>query len=325
MSQVYLFPGQGAQFRGMGKDLFARFPDLVSQADELLGYSIRELCLKDPDGLLNQTQYTQPALFVVNALYYYSRQKAISTQPAYVAGHSLGEFNALLAASAFDFATGLEIVAKRGEIMSKSKNGKMAAVLSLVFDEVKQVLADHNLDDIDLANINSEMQVIISGPSNDIDKAKQIFEKMSEQSSVRIIELPVSAAFHSRLMKESQIEFETFLNGISFNPLDIPVVSNWTGQLYPKTDYANHIAMQLSNPVLWYQSISRLLLVGESEFIELGPSDVLTKLYKQIRSKPADVLKFESDQACLAGQSVKKNVGIATAMASIFNEVQAQI
>src|SRR5205823_13876450 len=124
---AYIFPGQGSQTRGMGGNLFDDFPELTAQADAILGYSIKKLCLEDPNQELNQTQFTQPALFVVNALTFLKKNQ----KPDYVAGHSLGEYNALFAAEVFDFATGLNLVKKRGELMSEAKNGGMAAVIGL--------------------------------------------------------------------------------------------------------------------------------------------------------------------------------------------------
>lgn len=288
MSQVFMFPGQGAQFRGMGKDLFDLFPERVAEADAVLGYSIKELCLKDPEGVLNRTDYTQPAIYVVNALSYF--QYADSRPlPRFLAGHSLGEFNALMAAGAFDFATGLRIVKKRGELMAKAKQGTMSAIMHLQVDEIQRVLEKEGIEGIDLANINSEKQVIISGLLADIERCEGIFEA----AGAKCVRLNVSAAFHSRYMRESQQEFEQFLAGIDFGELQVDIVSNWTGDLYPRIDYRNHIANQLSHPVQWYRSVSRLLASGITDFIELGPNEVLTKLLAKIRELPQSVSGFD--------------------------------
>ncbi len=128
---AYLFPGQGAQTRGMGADLFEQFSKYTAQADEFLGYSIQALCIEDVDQKLNKTQYTQPALYVVNALMYLKTLEETQQKPDYVAGHSLGEYNALFASGVFDFMTGLSLVQKRGELMSQAQNGGMTAVLGL--------------------------------------------------------------------------------------------------------------------------------------------------------------------------------------------------
>lgn len=282
MSQVYLFPGQGSQFKGMGKGLFSSYPELIAQADQLLGYSIEELCSSDPDGVLSQTQYTQPALYTVNALTYlqYSETRPA---PAVLAGHSLGEFNALMAAGAFDFLSGLAIVKQRGELMSKASGGAMAAVLGLALDDVLALLEDNDLTAIDVANINSGTQIILSGLAEDLRACDAVFE----QKGARYIPLNVSAAFHSRYMKAVQTEFSEFLQSVELAPLKLKVVSNWTADFYPDSDYIDHIANQLVSPVKWYQSISRLVASGHSQFEELGPGLVLSRLASEIIKEPA--------------------------------------
>ena len=175
---VYVFPGQGSQKKGMGAELFDQIEEFTSvekDIDNLLGYSLRELCVDDPKGVLDQTQYTQPALFVTNALHYYSQTKN-GSQADYLAGHSLGEYNALLAAGAFDLLTGVKLVQKRGALMSQAKDGGMAAVIGLSAEEIKTVLTDNGLDAVDVANFNSPQQTVVSGPVADIEKAKQAFE-----------------------------------------------------------------------------------------------------------------------------------------------------
>ena len=137
---AYLFPGQGSQKKGMGLSLFEHYPELVKEADAILGYSIEDLCLNDPDDLLKQTQYTQPALYVVNALSYLERIKEDGKEPDYVAGHSLGEYDALFAAGVFDFATGLKLAKRRGELMAEARNGGMAAVIGMKENEIRKVI-----------------------------------------------------------------------------------------------------------------------------------------------------------------------------------------
>ena len=161
---AYLFPGQGSQKKGMGLSLFEHYPELVKEADAILGYSIEDLCLNDPDDLLKQTQYTQPALYVVNALSYLERIKEDGKEPDYVAGHSLGEYDALFAAGVFDFATGLKLAKRRGELMAEARNGGMAAVIGMKENEIRKVIEENELQQIDIANLNSPNQIVISGP-----------------------------------------------------------------------------------------------------------------------------------------------------------------
>ncbi len=279
MTKIYVFPGQGSQSLGMGGDLFDQFPELVKQADEVLGCSIETLCLDDPEKKLNQTDYTQPALYIVNALTYLSEIEKTDIRPGFVAGHSLGEYNALFAAGVFDFITGLKLVKKRGQIMVKATGGGMAAVIGMQPDKIKQVLKDASFESIDIANLNSPKQTVISGRKEDIDAVKTVFE----DAGVRLfIPLKVSGAFHSRYMKDAQNEFAGFLNGFEFQPVTIPVIANYTAMPYKNDETMNNMVQQISNPVRWVESVQYLKQQPEPEFEEIGPGNVLTKLIKQI-------------------------------------------
>ncbi|MCM8534447.1 MAG: ACP S-malonyltransferase [Lentisphaeraceae bacterium] len=279
MSKVYVFPGQGSQKIGMGEELFEKYADLVAQADEILGYSIKELCLEGPAEKLSQTQYTQPALYIVNALSYYNQLDEDSEKPAYVAGHSLGEYNALLAAEVFDFATGLKLVVKRGEIMSKVEGGGMAAVLGMSADDIKATVANAGLDKVDVANFNSPKQTVLSGMKEDIVNAESAFK---DAGAKRYIVLPVSGAFHSRYMEGPQEEFKAFADQFTFNAPTIPVISNINATEYDSADVLNTVAAQISSSVRWVETIQYIKSKGDFEFMELGPGKVLTSLIKQI-------------------------------------------
>ncbi|MBD3347401.1 MAG: acyltransferase domain-containing protein, partial [Chitinivibrionales bacterium] len=172
---AWVFAGQGSQKRGMGSDLFDKYEGLVEKADSILGYSIKELCLKNPDNRLIRTEYTQPALFFVNTLLYLEKI-AKEKKPDFLAGHSLGEYNALFAAGVFDIETSLRIVKKRGELMAEAQNGGMAAVIGIKSDALHAILKQNNLGSIDIANYNSCFQTVISGPAEDIHNASAIFE-----------------------------------------------------------------------------------------------------------------------------------------------------
>ncbi len=279
MTKIYVFPGQGSQSPGMGGELFDQFPELVKQADEVLGCSIKNLCLDDPEKRLNQTDYTQPALYIVNALTYLSETEKTDIRPGFVAGHSLGEYNALFAAGVFDFITGLKLVKKRGQIMVKATGGGMAAVIGMQPDKIKQVLKDASFESIDIANLNSPKQTVISGRKEDIDAVKTVFE----DAGVRLfIPLKVSGAFHSRYMKDAQNEFADFLKSFEFQPVTIPVIANYTAMLYKNDETMNNMVQQISNTVRWVESIQYLKQQPEPEFEEIGPGKVLTKLISQI-------------------------------------------
>ncbi len=278
--KAYIFPGQGSQVKGMGGDLFDEFEDLTQKADEILDYSIKKLCLENPDRKLKQTQFTQPALYVVNALTYLKKVKDGETIPDFVAGHSLGEYNALLAANAYDFETGLKLVKKRGDLMSRASGGAMAAVLGLTEEETKNVLQTANLDSIDIANLNALTQIVISGTREDIEKAQPVFEK----EDATYIPLNVSAAFHSRYMQNARDEFEDYLKEFTFQELNIPVISNVTATPYQQGDIVQNLAEQLRSSVRWSDSVQYMLARGVTDFEELGPGDVLTKLVTRIKS-----------------------------------------
>jgi len=175
--KTYIFPGQGSQSKGMGGELFDEYSELIEKADKILGYSVKSLCLEDPDKVLGNTQFTQPALYVVNALSYYKKIEQEGAKPDYVAGHSLGEFNALLAAECFDFEAGLKLVKKRGELMSQAPEGAMAAILNTTEAEILRILEENNLTGIDLANYNTQSQIVISGSKEDIAKSQKHFQQ----------------------------------------------------------------------------------------------------------------------------------------------------
>lgn len=278
--KTYIFPGQGSQMKGMGEGLFDAFPKLTKQADDILGYSIEDLCLNNPDQKLNQTQFTQPALYVVNALSYAKKiQQNEDNKPDFLAGHSLGEYNALQAAGVFSFEAGLKLVKKRGALMSQAKNGAMAAVLNCPETQIHEILKEANLNAIDIANRNAPSQVVISGLKEDIDKSQSYFEK----AEVMFVPLNTSGAFHSRYMKDAEAEFAKYVKKFKFSEPGIPVIANVTAQLYELEVVAENLIRQLSNCVRWSDSIRYLLEQGEMEFEELGVGDVLTKLIGYIR------------------------------------------
>lgn len=276
---VYLFPGQGSQYKGMGDTLFDRFPEHVAKADEILGYSIEILCLHDPQQQLNQTLYTQPALYTLNALSYLDKLQN-NLQPQYVAGHSLGEYNALLAANVFDFKTGLQLVKKRAELMQQATGGGMAAIIGLSAKKIQTILQTEGFSNIDIANYNAPNQIVISGPKTDIEQAQPFFEK---SGAMMVIPLKVSGAFHSRYMQESQEKFSQFLQQFSFNPPQITVIANISGKPYQPDEITHNLAQQLTHSVRWSDTLHYLKSMDEQDFQEVGPGRVLTGLLKHNR------------------------------------------
>lgn len=276
---TFLFPGQGSQSKGMGKDLFAEFKDLIKTTDEILNYSIEKLCLDNPEEKLNQTQYTQPALFVINALSYLKKLQNISVKPDYVAGHSLGEYSALFAAEVIDFATGLQLVKKRGELMSQASNGGMGAVIGLQIEKVQQILNENKLTNIAIANHNSYTQIVISGLKQDIEQAQSLFKKLNTGS---FIPLKVSGAFHSPYMAAAQKEFRTFLEKIAFKTPKIPIIANVDAHIYHPLITRKNLTEQLTSPVRWTSTMEFLMGHSNMTFEEIGPGNVLKGLVQRI-------------------------------------------
>ena len=265
----------------MGGELFGAFPELIAKADEILGYSIKNLCLEDPNKELGQTQFTQPAIFTVNALTYYKKLLDGVGKPDYVLGHSLGEYSALLVAECFDFETGLKLVKKRGELMSKAEGGGMAAVLNSTKEDIVAILKKNNLESIDLANFNTPSQIVISGLKDDIARAQQYIEKEETQ----YIPLNTSGAFHSRYMQFAKDEFEIFLKDFEFSNPNIPVISNVTASPYNPDNIIENMANQIVSSVRWCESIDFIRAQGEIEFEEIGYGFVLTRMVQKIKEE----------------------------------------
>jgi malonyl CoA-acyl carrier protein transacylase len=280
---TYLFPGQGSQSKGMGAGLFEQFPELTAQADEILGYSIAQMCLIDEAAQLGCTEITQPALFVVNALTYFNAIKSAPNQPHYLAGHSLGEYNALLAAEVFDFATGLKLVMQRGLLMSQTTHGAMAAVVGLSAEKIEALCAEHGLNDMCVANYNSNNQLVLSGDREEISQAL-ILCKAAGAKIAKL--LNVSGAFHSPLMQQAQDAFADFLQPFDFAAPKIPVIANVSAQPYPQDSESikKLLITQITSPVRWVASIQYLFARGEDVFEEIGPGTVLTGLMKRIKN-----------------------------------------
>lgn len=280
--KVFVFPGQGSQLRGMGGTLFDDFPDLTRQASEVLGYSIKELCLEDPRKELNQTQFTQPAIYVVNALSYFRRMQSGGEAPAIVAGHSLGEFNALMAAGCFDFELGLRLVKARGELMGRVSGSGMAAIMNIGQDRIAEIIREEGAHGVDIAIHNSPTQSIVAGLREDLERLASPIERAGGM----FYPLNTSGAFHSRYMRPIAEDFREHLTNAMFSPLKMSVIANVSARPYRDDEVVANLVNQLTRPVLWCESVQYLLAQGASEFEEIGDSDVLTKLIARIKTAP---------------------------------------
>jgi [acyl-carrier-protein] S-malonyltransferase len=281
--KAYVFPGQGAQFVGMGKDLYDNYPlakELFEKANELLGFRITDLMFSGTDEDLRQTKVTQPAIFLHSVIL--AKALGSNFKPDMAAGHSLGEFSALVAAGALSFENGLVLVSQRAMAMQKAcelKPSTMAAILGLDDEVVEKVCAE--IDEVVVpANYNSPGQIVISGSIEGIDKA---IEKLSAAGAKRAIKLPVGGAFHSPLMEPARIELEKAIDAAIISKPFCPVYQNVTAK--PSTDPSvirENIKKQLTAPVRWTQTVKNMLADGAVSFYEVGPGNVLQGLIKKV-------------------------------------------
>ncbi|MFW6724743.1 ACP S-malonyltransferase [Streptomyces sp. MAR4 CNY-716] len=280
MTTIHVFPGQGSQRLGMGSHLFDQYPNLVRQADAVLGYSVAELCREGPPERLADTRYTQCAMYVVGALSYVDVVRTGRVVPDVVAGHSLGEYVALFAAGVVDFVTGLELVAERAALMADAGPGAMVAVMGLGEPELRELLASHGSGTVDVANINAPDQIVVSGPAAAV---RELTPELSRRATA-VVPLPVSGAFHSRHMATAAERFRRFLDGYLLARLRIPVVANVTAAPHRDGAVAELLARQLTEPVRWRETVEYLLDQPDPEIHEIGPGTVLTGLLRRVRN-----------------------------------------
>ncbi len=281
--KAYVFPGQGAQYTGMGKDLYEKSPlakELFENANSILGFPITELMFAGTEEDLKQTRVTQPAIFLHSAIL--SAVLGNSFRPDMVAGHSLGEFSALVANKTLTFTDGLILVSKRAKAMQKACEqtpSTMAAILGLDDQIVEDVCASIN-EVVVPANYNSPGQIVISGSNEGIDKA---IELLKEKGAKRAIKLSVGGAFHSPLMEPARLELEKAINSTTFSKPVCPVYQNVNAK--PSSDpeaIKANLVLQLTSPVRWTQSVINMIGDGATSFIEVGPGCVLSGLIKKV-------------------------------------------
>ncbi|MER8092617.1 ACP S-malonyltransferase [Streptomyces goshikiensis] len=276
--RALLFAGQGSQRQGMGAEVLDAFPEHCALADDILGLSVRELCLHGGDRL-RLTRYAQPALFTVHALTYLAGREE-QGEPDVVAGHSLGEFNALMVAGVLDFAGGLRLVAERGRLMGEADGGAMAAVLGAGLTEVERTLAASGRTDVEVANDNSATQVVISGTAAGVSAVTALLT--AGDPAIRCVPLPVSAAFHSREMAPAALRFAAVLAETPLAPPRLPVISNVTARPYPQGEpVAALLGRQIRSRVRWTETMEHLLDSGVDEVTEIGRGRTLTGFWRE--------------------------------------------
>lgn len=284
--KAYIFPGQGAQFVGMGLDLYEKSTEakaLFEEANRILGFSITDIMFGGTDEDLKQTKVTQPAIFLHSVIL--SKVLGNAFNPQMVAGHSLGEFSALVANGTLSFADGLQLVAQRAAAMQKAcelQAGTMAAVLGLADEQVEQLCATIE-GIVTPANYNCPGQLVISGELKAVEAA---CEKMKEAGAKRALILSVGGAFHSSLMKPAEEELAAAIERTAFNKPLCPVYQNvTTTAVSDATEIKKNLIKQLTAPVKWTQSVQQMIADGATEFVEVGPGKVLQGLVKKINKE----------------------------------------
>ena len=281
--KAYIFPGQGSQHTGMGYDLYKEYDflkDFFSVSNDILGFNISQLMFKGSDDDLKQTKVTQPAIFIHSVAMIKALGKSFN--PQMVAGHSLGEFSALVACGVLSFEQGLDLVSKRAIAMQEAcenTNGTMAAIIGLENKVIEQTCESVSGTVIP-ANYNCPGQVVISG---EIKSVADCCERLKDKGARRAITLPVSGAFHSVLMESAKEKLNEVINQIDFNEPICPIYQNVSGNFETKAEkIKSNLVSQMTSPVKWTQSVKNMIKDGANEFSEIGPGNVLQGLVKKI-------------------------------------------
>jgi len=282
---AFVFPGQGSQYVGMGKDICennSQAKKIFEKADEVLGFSLSKICFEGPDDQLKQTENTQPAIFLHSVATF----SCIASKPSMVAGHSLGEYSALYAAGAINFEDAIRLVRLRGELMQRcgvEQPGTMAAVIGLDEKTIGEVCCKAwETGIVQAANFNSPGQVVISGSVTGVREAMKLAK---ERGAKLVKELNVSGAFHSPLMQSAQEGLQAVIEKTSFRDASIPVYANVTAKpVLDAGEIKELLVKQLTNPVRWTETVQNMSADGATEFLEVGPGAVLQGLIKRIVS-----------------------------------------
>lgn len=285
--RAIIFSGQGAQFVGMGKDLADAYPSckaLYDKADEVLGYELSKICFEGPAEELKKSNHAQPAIFVTSiACYTALKEQKADLEVSMMAGLSLGEWSALHAAGAMSFEDTLRVLETRGRAMQEAceeTEGSMVSVIGLSMDQLSEICESTG---VEMANLNSEAQTVLSGELAKIEKAAAM---ATEMGAKRAIVLQVAGAFHSSLMASATPKLEAVLNSVDIQATSVPVVANVTGQAHGGADdIRREMLKQVTGSVHWYESINAMTANGVGEFIECGPGKVLTGLIKRIAER----------------------------------------
>ena len=310
---AFLFPGQGSQAVGMGKDLYDNFEaakNVFDSADKILGKSITTLCFEGPEENLKQTVNTQPCIVTMSIAALEALKSQLDITPTFTAGHSLGEYCAMYCSGVMNLETTLKSIQKRADMMGATKGGAMAAILNAPEGSLEKALKEASeVGYVDVANYNSPAQVVITGDENAVKKAGEL---LSEAGARRVVPLAVSGAFHSKFMEEAGHEFASFVQDLDMENAQVPVFTNVDAQATMlSAEFKNKMPKQIYSSVHWTQTIENMIKDGVDTFIEIGPGKVLAGLNRKIDSSVKSYNIYDKESLESTINALKEEMALA--------------